>query len=76
MEELTIDPHSVYVGQSLRTSGIRQDLGINVLAIKREGEEMKYSPAPDALLSAADHLIVMGDPMRLRELEILAGAKK
>jgi voltage-gated potassium channel len=76
LEELTIDPHSVYVGQSLRTSGIRHDLGITVLAIKREGEEMKYSPTPDALLSAADHLIVMGDPVRLRELQLLAGAKK
>ncbi len=76
LEELTIDPHSVYVGQSLRSSGIRHDLGITVLAIKREGEEMKYSPAPDALLSASDHLIVMGDPSRLRELEVLAGVKK
>ncbi len=76
LEELTIDPSSVYVGQSLRSSGIRQDLGITVLAIKREGEEMKYSPAPDALLCTGDHLIVMGDPSRLRELEFLAGARK
>ena len=45
LEELTIDPSSVYVGQGLRSSGIRHDLGITVLAIKREGEEMKYSPA-------------------------------
>ncbi len=76
LEELMIDPASVYVGQGLRESGIRHDLGITVLAIKREGEEMKYSPAPDALLSAGDHLIVMGEPSRLRELEVLAGAKK
>jgi voltage-gated potassium channel len=76
LEELTIDPSSVYVGQSLRSSGIRHNLGINVLAIKRENEEMKYSPAPDALLNAGDHLIVMGEPSRLRELEKLAGAKK
>jgi voltage-gated potassium channel len=76
LEELTIDPTSVYVGQGLRSSGIRHDLGITVLAIKREGEEMKYSPAADALLCAGDHLIVMGEPSRLRELELLAGAKK
>ncbi|HVJ05526.1 MAG TPA: potassium channel protein [Candidatus Saccharimonadales bacterium] len=76
LEELTIDSSSVYVGQGLRTSGIRHDLGITVLAIKREGEEMKYSPAPDALLGAGDHLIVMGEPSKLRELEVLAGAKK
>jgi voltage-gated potassium channel len=76
LEELTIDASSVYVGQGLRSSGIRHDLGITVLAIKREGEEMKYSPAADALLCAGDHLIVMGEPSRLRELESLAGAKK
>jgi voltage-gated potassium channel len=76
LEELTIDASSIYVGQGLRSSGIRHDLGITVLAIKREGEEMKYSPAADALLCAGDHLIVMGEPSRLRELESLAGAKK
>ncbi len=75
LEELTIDPSSVYVGQSLRSSGIRKDLGINVLAIKREGEAMQYSPAPDALLGAGNHLIVMGEPSKLRQLEALAGVK-
>jgi voltage-gated potassium channel len=76
LEELTIDPSSIYVGQSLRSSGIRHDLGVTVLAIKREGEAMKYSPAPDAVLDAGHHLIVMGEPSRLRELEVLAGVKK
>jgi voltage-gated potassium channel len=76
VEELTIDPSSGYVGLSLSTSGIRHNLGITVLGIKREGEEMKYSPAPDVSLSAGDHLVVMGEPLRLRELEKLAGAKK
>jgi voltage-gated potassium channel len=76
LEELTIDPASVYVGQSLQDSGVRHDLGITVLAIKRSGEDMKYSPSADALLGAGDHLIVMGEPSRLRELEVLAGAKK
>jgi voltage-gated potassium channel len=76
LEELTIEPSSIYVGQGLRDSGIRQDLGITVLAIKREGEEMKYSPSADALLRAGDHLIVMGEPAELRKLEVLAGVKK
>jgi voltage-gated potassium channel len=76
LEELTIDSSSVYVGQELHSSGIRQELGITVLAIKREGKDMKYSPAADALLCAGDHLIVMGEPLKLRELESLAGAKK
>jgi voltage-gated potassium channel len=76
LEELTIDPSSAYVGQSLVSSGIRHDLGITVLAIKRGEEAMKYSPSKDALLSAGDHLIVMGEPSRLRQMEMLAGASK
>jgi voltage-gated potassium channel len=76
LEELTIDPASVYVGQPLASSGIRHDLGVTVLAIKREGGEMKYSPAPEAVLGAGDRLIVMGEPTKLRQLETLAGAKR
>ena len=76
VEELRIHPSSIYVGQGLRASRIRHDLGVIVLAIKREGEEMKYGPEADATLCAGDHLVVMGEPSRLRELESLAGAKK
>lgn len=76
LEELTIDPSSAYVGQALVSSGIRHDLGITVLAIKRGGEAMKYSPAPEAVLGAGDHLIVMGEPEKLRQLELRAGARK
>jgi len=76
VEELRIHPSSIYVGQGLRASRIRHDLGVIVLAIQREGEEMKYGPEADATLCAGDHLVVMGEPSRLRELESLAGAKK
>ncbi len=76
VEELRIHPSSIYVGQGLRASRIRHDLGVIVLTIQREGEEMKYGPEADATLCAGDHLVVMGEPSRLRELESLAGAKK
>ena len=76
LEELTIEHNSVYVSKTLQASGIRHDLGITVLAIKREGKEMRYSPEAATILNAGDHLIVMGDPSRLRELEVLAGGRK
>jgi K+/H+ antiporter YhaU regulatory subunit KhtT len=34
---------------------------------------MRYSPAATTVLNAGDHLIVMGEPSRLREIEVLAG---
>jgi voltage-gated potassium channel len=76
VEELRIDSASIYVGQGLRASRIRHDLGVIVLAIQHEGGEMKYGPEADAKLCAQDRLIVMGEPSRLRQLETLAGAKK
>ena len=76
LEELTIAPSSVFVGQDLKSSGIRQNLGVTVLAIKREGEVMNYSPSPEDKLGGGDHLIVMGEPSRLRKLEAMAGVKK
>ncbi len=76
VEELRIHPSSIYVGQGLRSSRIRLDLGVIVLAIQREGEDMKYGPEADAKLCAGDRLIVMGEPSRLRKLEELAGARK
>jgi voltage-gated potassium channel len=76
VEEIRIHPSSIYVGQGLRASRIRHDLGVIVLAIQREGEEMRYGPEADTTLSAGDHLVVMGEPSRLRKLEAMAGAKK
>lgn len=76
LEELSLAPNSCYVGQALANSGIRQDLGIIVLAIKREGEALGYNPPAEAVLRAGDRLIVMGESAKLAELETLASGKK
>jgi voltage-gated potassium channel len=70
--EIDVRPGSRYVGQTFRTSKMRHDTGIIVLAIKRNGS-MRFNPAPDDCIEAGDTLIAMGEPAGLRKLEEAAG---
>ena len=59
----------------MEASRLRQESGVIVLAIKGEGSEMRFNPAPDAVIHAGDHLIAMGDPEGLQHLERLAAER-
>ncbi len=69
IEEVQVQPGSRFAGQTLESSRIRQEMGVIVLAIKGEGSGMRFNPAPDELIHVGDHLIAMGDPEGLRQLE-------
>jgi voltage-gated potassium channel len=71
--EIQVRPRSRYVGQTFRTSKMRDDTGVIVLAIKREGA-MHFNPAPDDRIEAGDFLIAMGEAAGLRKLEDAAAA--
>jgi K+/H+ antiporter YhaU regulatory subunit KhtT len=47
-------------------------MGVIVLAIKGDDSQMRFNPAPDATIQAGDHLIAMGHPDGLRQLESFA----
>src|SRR5207248_2924689 len=70
--EIEIAPGSRYVGQTFRTSKMRGDTGVIVLAVKRNGS-MRFNPASDDQIEAGDALIAMGEPAGLRKLEEAAG---
>ena len=54
--------------------GMRKELGVIVLAIRKAAGEMVFKPPAEARISSGDHLIVMGRPEGLRKLEqLLAG---
>ncbi|HZQ91206.1 MAG TPA: potassium channel protein [Terriglobales bacterium] len=69
IEEIRIAGGSAFVGKTLEASGIRQDTGAIVLAIQREGQAMRFNPAPDDRIQSGDFLIAMGEPAALRRLE-------
>ena len=73
--EVQIAAGSRYVGQSFRDSKMRNELGLIVLAVKRDGS-MQFNPGPDDRMSAGDYLIAMGESAGLRKLETLAADER
>ena len=66
--EVDVGQQSRYVGKTFRTSKMRDETGVIVLAIKRDGA-MRFSPTPDDEIHAGDTLIAMGEPSGMRKLE-------
>jgi voltage-gated potassium channel len=60
IDETVVHPGSPLCGQPLRETGIRRDLGLIVVAIKRPDGKMLFNPAPDALIGERDTLITLG----------------
>ena len=51
---------------TLRDSGLREELGLIVIAIKKSSGEMVYNPAAEARIDAGDSLVVMGPAASLQ----------
>jgi len=49
-----------WVGKSLRELNVRAKLGINILAVRRNGK-MDVSPAADFQVNAEDIMVMLGD---------------
>ncbi len=75
MEEIPIQINSKLAsGMTLKDSGIRIELGIIVVAIKKKTGHMEYNPPALYTIEAEDTLIVLGQPERIKVLEKLAMA--
>jgi voltage-gated potassium channel len=75
IEQLRVSEESEVVSKSIRDMQLGRDLGVNVLAIRRDGE-MMFSPPADTAIRGGDYLIVMGKPANLRRLETLVTARR
>ena len=73
IEEVRVGENSPFAGQTVHESKLRQNYGIIVLAIKREGQKLQFNPKSTDIISAGDTLVVMGDPAGLREAQAMAG---
>jgi voltage-gated potassium channel len=74
IEEVRVGPKSRLAGVTVGESRIHQELGVMVLAIKREGQAMKFNPAAGDRIQANDFLIAIGKTNSLRQLEDAAAA--
>ena len=57
-----------WVGKSLRELNVRARVGVNILAIKNDGE-INISPSPDAPIQKDDVLVVLGDTLALKAMQ-------
>lgn len=74
LEEIMVSARSKLVGVSLKDSGIRQQLDLIVVAIKREDGTMLFNPQPEASILAGDTLIALGSKVNLdRLVQLLQG---
>jgi voltage-gated potassium channel len=76
MEEIPVAATSSLVGMALKDSGIRQQLNIIVVAIKRADGDMIYNPSPGAQIASGDTLIALGMRKSLDTLETMAQVDK
>jgi voltage-gated potassium channel len=73
MEEITVRQGSSLVGVALKDSGIRQELDLILVAIKRADGEMLFNPTLETTILAGDTLIALGMRKNLEALEGCCG---
>lgn len=72
IEESRVSARSSLVGKDLVTSGIRKELGIIIVGIKKDDDKMRFNPAPDTVIETGDVLITLGEPAAIENLERIA----
>jgi voltage-gated potassium channel len=68
MEEIAVADASRFKGKPLRESGIRRELGLIVVAIKKAAGDMIFNPSSETLIEKGDCLIVLGEKKQLGKL--------
>ncbi len=73
MEEIQVKESSPITDKALDECGIRKELGIIIVAIKRESGEMEFNPKSTSVIKKGDTLVAMGETKQLKALEDLVG---
>jgi voltage-gated potassium channel len=76
IEETDVKENSHFIDRSLDECGIRKDLGIIIVAIKRTSGEMEFNPTSASVIKRGDTLIAMGEKKNLREFTDLVGLRE
>ncbi|MEJ2363688.1 MAG: potassium channel protein [Deltaproteobacteria bacterium] len=73
MEEISVKPHSKLTDVALVDSGIRKELDLIIVAIKKADGTMLFNPASHTTIQIGDTLIALGQRSSLIKLEELLG---
>ncbi len=72
MEQVRVEGRSSLAGTSIITANLRQRYGVVVIGILRADGRMEFNPEPNTQILAGDHLVVLGRPSGLKDLEAAA----
>lgn len=66
MEEIAICDNSLLIGQSLEASGIRENYGLIIVAVKKDSGKMIFNPLASYIIANGDRLIAMGEDKNVK----------
>jgi voltage-gated potassium channel len=69
MEEIQIGPDSSLAQIALKDSGIRQEHGVIIVAVKKGSGRMIFNPSPETVMEPGDRLVALGRPEQMKRLE-------
>lgn len=75
MEETCVEAGSKLIGTTLRDSGLREELKIIIVAIKKAAGHMVFNPVPEERIEAGDTLVAIGPKEQLDRMDRLAHAQ-
>jgi voltage-gated potassium channel len=71
IEQVRVSGASEMVSKTIKEMQLRKEVGVIVMAIRKESGEMVFNPPAETAVEGGDFLIVMGRPGNLRTLETL-----
>jgi voltage-gated potassium channel len=71
IEQVRVSGTSEMVSKTIKEMQLRKEVGVIVMAIRKESGEMVFNPPAETAVQGGDYLIVMGRPGNLRALETL-----
>ena len=69
MEEIPVNTRSNLINMTLQESGIRQNLDVIIIAVKKADGNMHFNPSAGSRIEAGDTVVVVGENQNLIKLE-------
>jgi voltage-gated potassium channel len=75
LEQATVGQSSSLAGSTLKSARIREETGLMVIAIRKDGpgSDFVFNPIADTSMQVGDELIVLGQPDQIERLKQYAG---
>jgi voltage-gated potassium channel len=76
IDQIGIKPGSPFVDCALKDTGIRSDLDVIIIAIKRDDGKMIFNPSADTTIEERDALVAIGSHTSLEALDRMANPSR